>query len=163
MPLLMAKLGEVYTITRVSGTEEMRLHLNNLGFVVDGQISVVSELDGNLIVNVKGSRIGISREMAAKIMIRQEGEGMKNLREAKIGETVTVVKLRGEGAVKRRIMDMGLTKGATVYIRKVAPLGDPIEVTVRGYELSLRKADAELIDVEQKGLLFYEVHDCSCW
>ena len=73
---------------------------------------------------------------------------MKNLRDAKIGETVTVVKLRGEGAVKRRIMDMGLTKGATVYIRKVAPLGDPIEVTVRGYELSLRKADAELIDVE---------------
>lgn len=73
---------------------------------------------------------------------------MKNLREAKIGETVTVVKLCGEGAVKRRIMDMGLTKGATVYIRKVAPLGDPIEVTVRGYELSLRKADAELIDVE---------------
>ena len=73
---------------------------------------------------------------------------MKNLREAKIGEAVTVVKLRGEGAVKRRIMDMGLTKGATVYIRKVAPLGDPIEVTVRGYELSLRKADAELIDVE---------------
>ena len=73
---------------------------------------------------------------------------MKNLREAKIGETVTVVKLRGEGAVKRRIMDMGLTKGATVYIRKVAPLGDPIEVTVRGYELSLRKADAELLDVE---------------
>ena len=70
MPLLMAKLGEVYTITRVSGTVEMRLHLNNLGFVVDGQISVVSELDGNLIVNVKGSRIGISREMAAKIMIR---------------------------------------------------------------------------------------------
>ena len=73
---------------------------------------------------------------------------MKNLREAKIGETVTVVKLRGEGAVKRRIMDMGLTKGATVYIRKVAPLGDPIEATVRGYELSLRKADAELTDVE---------------
>ena len=73
---------------------------------------------------------------------------MKNLREAKIGETVTVVKLRGEGAVKRRIMDMGLTKGATVYIRKVAPLGDPIEVTFRGYELSLRKADEELIDIE---------------
>ena len=78
---------------------------------------------------------------------------MKNLREAKIGETVTVVKLRGEGAVKRRIMDMGLTKGATVYIRKVAPLGDPIELTVRGYELSLRKADAELIDVERTFIL----------
>ena len=73
---------------------------------------------------------------------------MKNLKEAKIGETVKVVKLHGEGAVKRRIMDMGITKGVEVYIRKVAPLGDPIEVTVRGYELSLRKADAEMIEVK---------------
>ena len=67
----------------------------------------------------------------------------------KIGETVTVVKLHGEGAVKRRIMDMGITKGALVYVRKVAPLGDPIEVTVRNYELSLRKADAEIIEIEE--------------
>ena len=73
---------------------------------------------------------------------------MKTLRDAKIGETVKVVKLLGEGAVKRRIMDMGLTKGVEVYIRKVAPLGDPIEVTVRGYELSLRKEDAGMIEVE---------------
>lgn len=73
---------------------------------------------------------------------------MKTLREAKIGETVKVVKLNGQGAVKRRIMDMGITKNVEIYIRKVAPLGDPIEVTVRGYELSLRKADAEMIEVE---------------
>ena len=73
---------------------------------------------------------------------------MKTLRQVKIGETVKVVKLLGEGAVKRRIMDMGLTRGTEVYVRKVAPLGDPIEVTVRGYELSLRKADAEMIEVE---------------
>ena len=73
---------------------------------------------------------------------------MKTLRQAKIGETVKVVKLQGEGATKRRIMDMGLTKGVEVYIRKVAPLGDPVEVTVRGYELSLRKADADMIEVE---------------
>ena len=73
---------------------------------------------------------------------------MKNLKETKIGETVKVVKLHGEGAVKRRIMDMGITKGVDIYVRKVAPLGDPIEVTVRGYELSLRKADAEMIEVE---------------
>ena len=73
---------------------------------------------------------------------------MKTLREIKIGETTTVKKLHGEGAVKRRIMDMGITKGTQVYIRKVAPLGDPLEVTVRGYELSLRKADAEMIEVE---------------
>lgn len=70
------------------------------------------------------------------------------LKEAKIGQTVKVKKLDGEGAVKRRIMDMGITKGTDVYIRKVAPLGDPIEVTVRGYELSLRKTDAEMITVE---------------
>ena len=75
---------------------------------------------------------------------------MKTLREVKVGETATVVKLHGEGATKRRIMDMGLTKGTEVYIRKVAPLGDPVEITIRGYELSIRKADAELIEGEKK-------------
>jgi fe2+ transport system protein A len=84
----------------------------------------------------------------AKQTNKKEGSRMKNLKEAKIGETVRVVKIHGEGAIKRRIMDMGLTKGVEVYIRKVAPLGDPIEVTVRGYELSLRKADAGQIEVE---------------
>lgn len=71
---------------------------------------------------------------------------MATLKDAKIGETVTVKKLNGEGAVKRRIMDMGITKGVEIYVRKVAPLGDPIEVTVRGYELSLRKADADMVE-----------------
>lgn len=73
---------------------------------------------------------------------------MKTLKEAKIGNTVKVLKINGQGAVKRRIMDMGITKGVEVHIRKVAPLGDPVEVTVRGYELSIRKADAEMIEVE---------------
>ena len=73
---------------------------------------------------------------------------MKTLKDAKIGDTVRVVKLHGEGAVKRRIMDMGITKNTQIYVRKVAPLGDPVEITVRGYELSLRKADAEMIEVE---------------
>ena len=73
---------------------------------------------------------------------------MKTLKQATVGETVKVVKLHGEGAIKRRIMDLGLTKGVEVYVRKVAPLGDPVEVTVRGYELSLRKADAEMVEVE---------------
>lgn len=82
-------------------------------------------------------------------MQEKEAEEMTtNLREVKIGETCKVVKLHGEGAVKRRIMDMGITKGVEVYVRKAAPLGDPIEVTVRGYELSLRKADAGMIEVE---------------
>jgi hypothetical protein len=73
---------------------------------------------------------------------------MKTLRQAKIGDTVTVVKLHGESAVKRRIMDMGITRGVSVYIRKVAPLGDPVEVSVRGYELSIRKADADMIEIQ---------------
>ena len=73
---------------------------------------------------------------------------MKTLRDVKVGDTARVVKLHGEGALKRRIMDMGITKNVEIYVRKVAPLGDPIEVTVRGYELSLRKADAEIIEVE---------------
>lgn len=73
---------------------------------------------------------------------------MKTLRDVRVGETVKVVKLHGEGAVKRRIMDMGITRGTEVHVRKVAPLGDPVELTVRGYELSLRKADAEMVEVE---------------
>ena len=77
----------------------------------------------------------------------KEENTVKTLKDVKIGETATVVKLHGEGAVKRRIMDMGITKNTPVYVRKVAPLGDPIEVTVRNYELSIRKADAEMIEV----------------
>ncbi|MBR3083156.1 MAG: ferrous iron transport protein A [Oscillospiraceae bacterium] len=75
---------------------------------------------------------------------------MKSLRDAKVGETVRVVKLHGAGAVKRRIMDMGVTKGVEIYVRKLAPLGDPVEVNLRGYELSVRKADAEMIEVEER-------------
>ena len=74
---------------------------------------------------------------------------MKTLRDVKIGQTARVVKLHGEGALKRRIMDMGITRGVEIYVRKVAPLGDPLELHLRGYELSLRKADAELIEVEE--------------
>ena len=75
---------------------------------------------------------------------------MRTLRDAAIGSTVTVKKVHGEGAVKRRIMDMGITKGVEIYVRKVAPLGDPIEVTVRNYELSIRKADAEMIEIREE-------------
>lgn len=77
----------------------------------------------------------------------KEGVAINTLKEVKIGETVTVTKLHGSGAVKRRIMDMGITKGTEVYVRKVAPLGDPVEISVRGYELSLRKEDAQMIEV----------------
>jgi ferrous iron transport protein A len=78
----------------------------------------------------------------------QGGKSMKTLKEIKVGQTVKVVKVHGEGAIRRRIMDMGITRGVEVYVRKMAPLGDPMEVFVRGYELSLRKADAEMVEVE---------------
>ena len=83
-----------------------------------------------------------------KLWITERGIDMKTLKDVSIGQTVKVKKLTGEGPVKRRIMDVGITKGVEIYVRKVAPLGDPVEVTVRGYELSLRKADAEIIEVE---------------
>ncbi len=87
-------------------------------------------------------------ENKAVFVFRRKGNEMKTLRDVKVGYTAKVVKLHGEGALKRRIMDMGITKGVEIYVRKVAPLGDPLELNVRGYELSLRKADAELIEVE---------------
>ena len=83
-------------------------------------------------------------------MIGLKGELMMNLSEAKVGSTVTVTKIEGDSAYKRRIMDMGITKGSEIFVRKVAPLGDPVEITIRGYELSLRKSDAESILVEEK-------------
>ena len=111
MPLTMTKAGDTVTIRKITGKDEVRQHLAELGFVV-------------------------------------EERSMKTLKDVQVGETVTVAKLHGEGPVKRRIMDMGLTKGTKVYVRKVAPLGDPMELTVRNYELSVRKADAEMIEVE---------------
>ena len=149
MPLSMVKEGEPNVIKKVGGKEETRRFLENLGFVAGGTVTVVSEVNGNMIVNVKESRVAIGKDMAKRLWCNsQKEEIMKTLKEVACGQTVKVKKLSGEGPVKRRIMDMGITKGVDVYVRKVAPLGDPVEVTVRGYELSLRKADEEMIEVE---------------
>lgn len=148
MPLSMIPEGQPSVIKKIGGKEETRRFLENLGFVVGGTVTVISQIGGNMIVNVKDARVAIGKDMANKIMV-QKGEIEKTLKEVACGETVKVKKLTGVGAVKRRIMDMGITKGTDVLVRKVAPLGDPIEVSVRGYELSLRKADAEMIEVEQ--------------
>lgn len=164
MPLSMANQGEPNIIKKVGGKDDVRSFLEKLGFVVGGTVTVISETNGNLIVNVKDSRVAIGKEMANKIMVQcksgwreynmKEGEKEMTLKDVACGQTVKVTKLTGEGPVKRRIMDMGITKGVEIYVRKVAPLGDPIEVTVRGYELSIRKADAQMIEVAQ-GVFFY--------
>ena len=164
MPLSMANQGEPNIIKKVGGKDDVRSFLEKLGFVVGGTVTVISETNGNLIVNVKDSRVAIGKEMANKIMVQcksgwreynmKEGEKEMTLKDVACGQTVKVTKLTGEGPVKRRIMDTGITKGVEIYVRKVAPLGDPIEVTVRGYELSIRKADAQMIEVAQ-GVFFY--------
>ncbi len=162
MPLGMANVGDVNIIKRINGRDEVRQHLAELGFVVGAEIKVVSDLGGNLILNVKESRVALDKTMAMRIygltgrrafspklcsIFQEEEAFMKTLKDIKVGEHAVIEKLHGEGALKRRIMDMGLTKGTEVYVRKVAPLGDPMELTVRGYELSVRRADAELIEV----------------
>lgn len=146
MPITMLQLGETKIIKKINGKDETRHFLENLGLVAGSSVTLISEMAGNVIICVRDTRVAISKAMANKIIIGDWE--MRTLKEVKIGESVKVVKLSGEGALKRRIMDMGITKGVEVFLRKTAPLGDPIEVTVRGYELSLRKADAEMIVVE---------------
>ena len=112
MPLTMANIGEANTIKRVSGNDETKRFLANLGFVPGAEVIVLSAIGGNVIVNIKDSRVAVNADMA------------------------------------RHIMDMGITKGSELFIRKVAPLGDPVEITVRGYELTVRKADAQCVEVK---------------
>ena len=160
MPLTMTKAGETVTIRRISGKDEVRLQLAELGFVVGSEVTVVNEIAGNLIVQVKQSRLALDKTMATASWRTEAAPSrccmkyckggtstMKTLKDVKVGETATVARLHGEGPVKRRIMDMGITKGVQIDVRKVAPLGDPMELTVRNYELSVRKADAEMIEV----------------
>ena len=149
MPLTMARPGETVTIRKITGRDEVRQHLAELGFVVNSDVTVVSQLAGNLILQVKDSRVALDKTMANRILRWEQcrRKEMGSLEDVKVGETATVVKLHGEGATKRRIMDMGITKGVEIHVRKVAPLGDPMELNVRGYELSVRKADAEKIEV----------------
>lgn len=152
IPLTSAKAGETVTIKKITGRDELRRHLAEMGFVVDDDVTVVNEMAGNLIVQVKDSRVALNKDMANRILFNRAGEirrkSMKTLKDMRPGETATVARLLGEGPVKRRIMDMGITRGTEIFVRKVAPLGDPMELSVRGYELSIRKADAEMIEME---------------
>ena len=150
MPLVFAREGDTVTIRRIAGRDDVRQHLAELGFVVDSPDLIVSHMAGNLIVQVKGSRVALDRSMAQKIFYGEgRKNGMKTLKEVPVGSRATVKRIHGEGPLRRRIMDMGITKGTEIFVRKVAPLGDPVELTVRGYELSIRKNEAEAIEVEQ--------------
>ena len=145
MPLSFGNITQLYAIKKIGGDANTRKHLQDLGFTQGTIIQIISKNGGDLIVKVKETRVALGASMAAKILIEED---RMTLKEVAIGEKAVIKKLHGEGAVRRRIMDMGITKGTVVTIRKVAPLGDPIELTVRGYELSIRKEDAEMIEVE---------------
>ena len=165
MPLTMASIGETNTIRKVGGNEETKRLLENLGFVAGAEITVVSAIGGNVIVNIKDSRVAVNQDLALHFLVElgmlpmgdtainkhdkeKKGDIAMTLGDAAVGSTVVVTKITGDGAYKRRIMDMGITKGSELYIRKVAPLGDPVEITVRGYELSVRKNDAQCVEVK---------------
>ena len=148
MPLTLVDIGVPTTIKAIRGKDQTRRFLQNLGFVEGGvgfgRFLACGQSD---CFGQGHARCDLAADGLAHYGVKGE-EAMGNLRNTPCGKTVTVRRVEGEGATRRRIMDMGITRGAEVFVRKVAPLGDPIEVTVRGYELSLRKADAEKILVE---------------
>lgn len=144
--LAQAKQNFVYQVERIETEEKTKRHLQNIGVVVN--------LSGNnAILLIKSHRVAVSREILSQIFVNKKtasSESWTSLDQLKAGETGIVVAIHGQGAVKRRLMDMGLTRNVKIVIRKLAPLGDPIELTVRGYELTLRKSEAELILVQRE-------------
>lgn len=128
--------------------------MQNIGIVAGSKIVVVNLSGNNAILLVKSHRVAVSREILGQIFVNKKtasSESWTSLDQLKAGETGIVVAIHGQGAVKRRLMDMGLTRNVKIVIRKLAPLGDPIELTVRGYELTLRKSEAELILIQREG------------
>lgn len=154
LTLAEAEIGKVYTIETIQNEETTKKHLNNLGLVPGGKVVLINYSGENGIVLLHNSRIALNRSVLKNIAIAEKEESQEtwlSMDQLTVGEKATVVGIHGQGAVKRRLMDMGLTRGVAVMIRKVAPFADPIEINVRGYELTLRKNEAELILVQKEG------------
>ena len=139
-----------YRILGINLPKDSLLHLSNLGLAAGETIEVVTKTKNSAIIIVKGSRLAFDASILDKIDLAPAEEDQKKipLSELPVGHSAIVTDIFSANETKRRLMDMGITKGTSIYVRKVAPLGDPVEVTVRGYELSLRKADAEMIVIE---------------
>ena len=151
--LAQAKQNFVYQVERIETEEKTKRHLQNIGIVAGSKIVVVNLSGNNAILLVKSHRVAVSREILGQIFVNKKtasSESWTSLDQLKAGETGIVVAIHGQGAVKRRLMDKGLTRNVKIVIRKLAPLGDPIELTVRGYELTLRKSEAELILIQRE-------------
>ncbi|WP_122645575.1 ferrous iron transport protein A [Enterococcus mediterraneensis] len=147
-----ALIHRVYQVKEVHTVPETQLHLKNLGLVSDSKIVLLQKSGNNSIVLLHNSRLALDQQVLENIEVEEaakSGEWLP-LDQLKVGESAHVVGIHGEGAVKRRLMDMGLTKNVHIQVRKRAPLGDPIEINVRGYELTLRKNEAAYILVEKE-------------
>ena len=145
-----AALKTPYRILGINLPKDSLLHLSNLGLAAGETIEVVTKTKNSAIIIVKGSRLAFDASILDKIDLAPAEEDQEKipLSELPVGRSAIVTDIFSANETKRRLMDMGITKGVQVHVRKVAPLGDPIEVTVRGYELSIRKADAEMIEVQ---------------
>lgn len=148
------ELNKVYTVKMLDVSEDTKRHLNGLGLLVGTKIALVSHAKGNGIVVLHSSRLALDGAILKQIMVSEEIESEESwlsLDLLEVGERAKVVSVHGKGAVRRRLMDMGLTRNAELLVRKRAPLGDPIEINLRGYELTLRKNEAELVLVKKEG------------
>ncbi|MBE8847533.1 ferrous iron transport protein A [Enterococcus durans] len=148
-----AKLNLVYQIERIQTSDSVKKHLHNLGVIIGSKIVVINRSGSNSILLLKNNRIAVNRELLSQIIVKKSEfseESWTSLDQLTTGESGVVVAIHGKGAVKRRLMDMGVTKNVRVTVRKLAPLGDPLEITLRGYELTLRKEEASLILVQKE-------------
>lgn len=148
-----AKLNLVYQIEKIQTSDSVKKHLQNLGVIIESKIVVINRSGNNSILLLKNNRIAVNRELLSQIIVKKSEfseESWTSLDQLTTGESGVVVAIHGKGAVKRRLMDMGVTKNVCVTVRKLAPLGDPLEITLRGYELTLRKEEASLILVQKE-------------
>ncbi|MCH4169843.1 MAG: ferrous iron transport protein A [Lactobacillus sp.] len=153
IPLTEGQIGMVYSVTNNPKLQDKDQHLRDLGFASGAELHVISSSKDAMIVMIRGSRVALNKDTAALVYIEPMREGTRadweSLDKLAVGGTGRVGAILGKGAIKRRLMDMGITRGVSVLVRKVAPLGDPIQVNIRGYELSLRKSEAQLVLVEE--------------
>ncbi|MCR8968503.1 ferrous iron transport protein A [Facklamia sp. 7083-14-GEN3] len=140
--------GESAKILHVYAEADQKKHLTNLGFVAGASITILSTQEDEMIINLKGTRLGVSKEFTKRVTIERISYDKKDLvalSQLKVGSKAKVIKVEGQAQFRKRIMDMGITKNAVIELVKLAPLGDPLEIRVRGYQLSIRKSEAELI------------------
>ena len=143
------QIGQIYLVKDILLQEDVRKHLNHLGLKIGQEIRIISKTKDNAIIQVKASRLALDQSVLNSLVLEEKSEQGRSLAlsDLPIGSSAKVIEICATGALRRRLMDMGITKGVSVFIRKIAPLGDPIEITVRGYELSIRKSDADIIQI----------------